>query len=188
MGKYVSIAAAALLICLSCTTSTDGDGDGYDTTTVLGVLNLFVDVWNDGDMDTYRVLLDEDEFTFYFDPQDVGGGHDIPPSWGYTEEITAVTNLFNAVGAENVDVQLDLSEVTEPEEGVETYKVENIEYEVRVHVEEEDIIYPANAYLDMEFTKVDGRWVITEWWDKANMRLPGIEECTWGEIKALYEK
>src|SRR4030042_1857775 len=162
MNRRGIVLLAALCACLSCTTGTDGDGDGHDRTTVLGTLLLFVDVWNDGDVEAYEGLL-TDDFTFYFDPRDVEG--DIPESWGFDEEITAYTNLFDAVGEENVDVQLDLSEVTEPEEGVVTYKVEEIPYEVWVQVDEEDIIYLAEAQLDMEFTKVDGQWIIIICWD-----------------------
>ncbi|MCX7020874.1 MAG: hypothetical protein NTW26_01110 [bacterium] len=179
---------AALCFCLSCSTGTDGeDGVPHDQTTVMGTLLLFEDVWNDGDMDTYKVLLDEG-FTFYFDPQDVGGDSDIPPSWGYTMEIMAVTNLFNAVGAENVDVDLDLSEVTEPEEGVNTYMVRDVPYEVCVYVEDEfdSITYIARGNLDLELKKVDDEWVIINWWDKASLRLPGVEETTWGAIKACF--
>ncbi|MCX7020873.1 MAG: hypothetical protein NTW26_01105 [bacterium] len=185
MSKYVSIAVAALFTCLSCSTGTDGDGNG----TVLETLNKFMDVWNSGDVDAYESLL-TDDFTFYFDPRDVGY-HDIPESWGLVDEMTAYNNLFDAVGAENVQVQLDLDGVTEPEEGAETYKVENIEYDVLVFDENADpepIMYLATGLLDMELMKVDGEWVIINWWDKASLRLPGVEECTWGEIKALYYK
>jgi hypothetical protein len=184
MGKNLSVIGMALFVCLSCCTGTDGDGNGYDRTTVLGTLSLFEDVWNDGDVDTYESLLAED-FTFYFDPADVGGGWGIPPSWGYEEEIQAYTNLFDAVGEENVDVVLDFSEVTEPEEGVDTFKVEDVPYEVLVHIEEEGLILPARAHLDMELTKVDGEWFITDWWDRVTYRLLAME-TTWGEIKAFF--
>ncbi len=184
MVRYVFLTVLVLLVCLSCCTSTDGDGNGYDQTTVLGTLNLFLQVWNDGDVDAYEGLLDEDTFTFFFDPSDVG--HGLPFSWDYDEETAAYTGLFDAVGAEKVDVQLDFSEVTEPEEGSDTYKVEEIPYEVRVHVEEEDVIYIARGNLDMQLEKIGGVWVITDWWDRVSWRLPGVEETTWGAIKAHF--
>ena len=185
MRNNIILTVLALLVGLSCCTSTDGDGNGndYDQTTVLGTLNLFLEVWNNGDLDTYEGLLDED-FTFYFDPWDVQD-HGLPESWDYEAEITAYTNLFDAVGAENVDVQLDFSSVTEPEEGTETYKVEEIPYEVRVHVEEEDVIYIARGNLDMQLEKIGGVWVITDWWDRVTYLLLA-SETTWGAIKALY--
>src|SRR4030042_1727753 len=124
---FAALAVAALLLCLSCTTGTDGDdGVPHDQTTVMGTLLLFVDVWNDCDIETYKGLLDEN-FTFYFDDMDVDG--DIPTSWHYDEEIAAVGNLFDALGAENVDVQLDLDGVAGPAGGGVTYKVEGIPHE-----------------------------------------------------------
>jgi hypothetical protein len=186
MNRRGFVLLAALCVGLSCTTATDGDENGYeyDQTTVLGTLNLFVDVWNRCDIDTYEGLLDGDAFIFYFTPQDVGG--DIPPSWGYEEEMNAVGNLFDTLGAANVDVQLDLSEVTEPEEGVDTYTVRDVPYEIIVYVEDEYRTYLAQERLDMELTKVDGEWVITQWWDKLFSLLPGIECTTWGVIKWVF--
>jgi len=178
MNRHGLVFLAALCLCLSCSTGTDGDGNG----TVLETLNKFMDVWNSGDVDVYESLL-TDDFTFYFDPWDVGG--DIPFSWGFDEEITAFNNLFDAVGAENVDVELDLEGVTEPEEGAVTYTVENIPYTLHVTVPDDDIIYLAQAHLNMELTMVDDEWVITEWWDRVSWRLLG-SETTWGAIKANF--
>ncbi len=184
-GSCLAVLIAALFL-MSCCAGTDGDGNGndYDQTTVLGTLNLFLDVWNDGDVDTYENLLDEDTFTFYFDPWDIQD-HGLPESWDYEAEITAFTNLFDAIGAENVDVQLDFSSVSEPEEGTDTYKVEGIPYIVRVQVEEEDIIYRAQAFLDLQLEKIDGDWVITDWWDRVTYLLLA-DETTWGAIKAAF--
>lgn len=187
MVKYIAIAVVALLVCLSCCTTTggDGDGNGDEQATVLGTLNLFLQVWNDGDVDTYEGLLDEDDFTFYFDPSDVGGGGgDIPISWGFDEEITAYTNLFDAVGDGNIDVELDFSDVTEPADGVDIYKVEEIPYSLRVVTEE--LILLGEAHLDIQLEKMDGEWFITDWWDRISWRLPCGEECSWGAIKAYY--
>ena len=170
----------ALIGFLSCITGTGGEeGVPHDQNTVLGTLLLFEDVWNNGNMETYKVLLDEDTFIFYFAEEDY--------SWAYDDEITAVTNLFDAVGPENVDVQLDLSEVTEPGEGVDTYKVEGVPYEVHVYVDEEfgGITYIARGDLDMELEKTENGWVITKWWDNASSRLLGCE-TSWGAIKASF--
>jgi hypothetical protein len=184
---FAALAAAALLLCLSCTTGTDGEeGVPHDQTSVLGTLLLFVDVWNDCDIDTYKGLLDEDTFTFYFAPEDVEYG--LPLSWEYTEEIEAVTKLFDALGAENVDVQLDLDGVTEPESEDGTYRVNGIPYEVRVYdeaAEPEPILYLAEGWLNMELKKVESEWVITIWWDIFSQRLLGCE-MSWGMIKASF--
>jgi len=185
MVKSIPVIAAVLFLSLACTTGTDGDdGVPHDQTTVLGTLNLFVDVWNSGDMETYKVLLDEDDFTFYFDPWDVAYGY-VPEKWGYEEEIQAVTNLFDVVGAENVDVELNLEGVAEPWEGADTYKVFYIPYAVHVHWGEEwgDITYATGNIHSMEFTLTEEGWVISEWRDEG---LPGSYECTWGMVKVLY--
>jgi len=178
------IGATLLLVGLSCTTGTDGeDGVPHDQTTVLGTLLLFVDVWNDCDIDTYKGLLDEDTFTFYFDPQDVDWG--LPPSWDYVAEIAAVGNLFEAIGAENVDVELDLDGIEEPQKSEETYIVYGIHYNGKIHDEYTDANYPFLGNLNIQLKKTDGLWIITDWWDFAPSLLSGLP-ATWGEIKALY--
>ncbi len=177
---------AALCVCLSCTTATDDDVND----TILDTLNEFVDAWNSGNADAYESLL-ADDFTFYFDPEDVGGYWDIPTSWDHDAEITAFNNLFDTVGAENVDVALELDEVDEPDGSADTYQVNGIPYEVRVYDEAADPVptmYLATGHLDMKLTKVGDEWVITEWWDVIPYRLPGVECTTWGVIKWLFYK
>ncbi len=181
---------AALCVGLSCIKITDGDGNVYDSdqTTVLGTLNLFEDVWNNCDIDTYENLLNEDTFTFYFDTADVGGGHDIPPSWGYDEEIAAVGNLFEAVGAPNVEVSLELDDIAEPEEGATTYTVTDVHYDVTVYYEDWDggpVTFLGSGHLDMDLMYTDGVWVITKWWDKFSQSLLGCN-TSWGSIKAEF--
>lgn len=187
--RYLAIPiVVGLMVFAACVNTTDpGDGVPHDQTTVMGTLLLFEDVWNDGDMDTYKVLLDEDTFTFFFYVEDTGD--DIPISWDYTMEIMAVSKLFDEAGAENVDVALDLSEVEEPEGDVDTYTVTEIPYDVRLYDEKADpcpTMYRAVGHLDMELTWVDGEWIITKWWDNATSRLAGISNCTWGAIKAGF--
>jgi hypothetical protein len=184
--KWINLIGASLmLVGLSCTTGTDGEeGVPHDQSSVLGALLLFVDVWNSGDVDTYENLLD-DNFTFYFDPGDVDYG--LPESWGYVAEMEAYENLFDAVGAENVDVTLDLSGVTEPGDGTDTCLVEEVPYQVYVIVSygEYDVTYIARGNLDMGLTRADGGWIITKWWDWDTDGLLG-EHTTWGAIKAAF--
>lgn len=177
-GSCLAVLIAALFL-MSCCSGTDpGDGVPHDQDSVLGTLYLFQDVWNDGDLDTYEGLLDEDTFTFYFDPEDVDYG--LPFSWGYEDEIEAYTNLFDAIGAENIDVQLNLDEVTEPEEGTNTCLVVDVPYAVSLKVE--DSTYQAFGNLDMQLEKTGGQWYITDWWDFAPSLLSGLP-TTWGMLK-----
>jgi hypothetical protein len=174
MKRWISFIGAALMsVCPSCFTGTgSGDEDQPDRTTVLGTLNLFLDVWNSGDIVTYEDLLDGKDFTFYFDPADVGG--DVPSFWGYDEEIEAYANLFAALGGGNVSAWLDLSGVTEPEGGADTCTVEGVPYLVLFNAGPDS--YRAEARFDMTLAKSGGRWFITEWWDRV----------TWGAVKAMY--
>ncbi len=177
MSKYLLIIGTALLICLSCTTVTDGDGNGndYDQTTVLGTLNLFLEVWNDGDLDTYENLLDEDDFTFYF--------AEVEDSWGYEEEILTYTALFDYAGEDNVSVELDLSGVSEPEDGAETCTITDVPYDIWVEID--DFTYRAQELLDLRLSKFDGEWIITDWWDKFDSKLLAWLG-SWGAIKAMF--
>jgi hypothetical protein len=184
MGKFISLAVAALLLCLSCTTGTDGDGNGYDQTTVLGTLNMFTDVWNSGDVDAYEGLLDEENFTFHFDPADVWG--DVPAFWGYDEEIQTYRNLFSQVGASNVSAQLDLSDVSEPEEGADTCALDDIPYLLYVYLPDLDAVLKAVGRLDLQLEKHGGEWVVTDWSDFSIVRLPGIYEVSWGGLKGYF--
>ncbi len=184
-GSCLAVLIAALFL-MSCCAGTDpGDNVPHDQDSVLGTLYLFEDVWNNGDLDTYEKLLDEESFTFYYDPWDVED-HDLPISWGYEEEIEVYTNIFDAVGDENVDVQLDLDGVAEPEGDVETYSVQNVPYEIDVYVEEEGVTYTGRGYFNMQLDKTGGQWVITIWWEVGGYRLPGVEDTSWGAIKVMY--
>ncbi len=186
MKKWISLIGAVLLpACLSCLFGTDtGDGEQYDQTTVLGTLNLFIDVWNSGDVNAYEGLLDEESFTFYFDSADVWG--DIPFSWGYDAEMRMYEKLFSQVGAANVSAQLDLSGVSEPGEGADTCALEDIAYLLYVCMPDLDTVLKADGRLDLQLEKIGGAWVVTKWWDNANSRLAGICECTWGGLKGEF--
>lgn len=186
MKRWMSLIGAVLLpACLSCLFGTgNGDGEQYDQTTVLGTLNLFVDVWNSGDVNAYEGLLDEESFTFYFDSEDVWG--DIPFSWGYDAEMRMYEKLFSQVGAANVSAQLDLAEVSEPESEAETCALEDIAYLLYVCMPDLDTVLKANGRLDLRLEKIGGAWVVTEWTDKSIVHLPGIYETSWGGLKGEF--
>jgi hypothetical protein len=160
MKRWLGFIAAVLaLICVSCLFGTEGGNDDQpDRTTVLGTLNHF--------------------------PSDVGG--DVPSSWGYDEEMGMFTNLATAVGGENVDVQLDLSEVTEPEEGSDTCSLNDIAYLMYVYLPEFDDVLKAEGWLDLYLEKRDGGWIVTEWRDYSILHLPGVYETSWGGVKGYF--
>jgi hypothetical protein len=126
--------------------------------------------YNNANLNFYPLLLDEDHFVFYFAPTDVGG--DIPVSWAYKDEITATTNLFEAVGAPNIDLLLDFSEVENPDPGPydTEWDLNRVAYKLVVYVAEEDRKYVANEHASFRLSKFEDedqvmRWWLWKWWD-----------------------
>jgi len=130
--------------------------------------------YNNADGPSYTTLLDEDNFVFYFDPGDVGGDLDIPVSWTYDLEVDATQNLFYAVGAPNITLELTIDEDDEPGPYDIMFRLDDVAYELHVYVPEDDMNYIANAHANFELSKFeddDGlmRWWLTKWWDKVTI-------------------
>lgn len=131
--------------------------------------------YNNADWLSYTTLLDHDNFVFYFDQQDWGGEHDIPPSWLYEQEVTATQKLFDAVGSANIELQLAFTNPTDPNPGDVSFVMNNVNYDLSVHDENADPVpttYKATGHADFELSKfTDGgglRWWLTIWHDVAN--------------------
>lgn len=79
-----------------------------DKTAVLEWLSLS---YNSRDIVRYKELLDQNDFVFFFSPGDYANGT-TPESWGYQEEVTSATNMFNKGGGVNnnpiLTITLDL--------------------------------------------------------------------------------
>jgi hypothetical protein len=69
-------------------------------TSISNVLFNLQHSWEKKNIEAYRDLLSED-YTYVFDPKDVGSGQGIPESWGLADELVSATNLFS--NAENAD-------------------------------------------------------------------------------------
>jgi hypothetical protein len=159
----------------------DGDGDGesdwQEPLTPRAVIEDIVWCYNHADGPSYGTLLDHDNFIFYFDPNDVGGGedHDIPDSWLYQAEVDATQNLFNAVGFANIALKLEFTGPTEPNPGDVSFTMNNVNYDLSVYDENADpqpTQYVAHGYANFELSKFAGdtglRWWLTKWDDHAN--------------------
>lgn len=49
--------------------------------------------YNKKNIEEYKDVL-HSEFANFFSPNDIGGPHNIPESWGYADEVASATNLF----------------------------------------------------------------------------------------------
>jgi len=154
----------------------DGGGGGQDEwqepLTPRAVIEDIQYCYNTANYPYYTILLDVDNFVFYFDPQDVQK-YDLPTSWTYVDETEATLKLFDAVGASNIVLGLDFSGCgnTEPDPNVTTFDIDNVAYTLRVTVPDKDLIYLAQAHANFELSKFEEedthlmRWWLTLWWD-----------------------
>jgi len=155
---------------------------------------------NTKDIVHYKELLDPNDFVFFFAPGDVGGN--IPPSWGYTEEVAAATNMFNKGGGVNnnpilrIDLELvdfmdavwvEFDPVGQP--GV--YQVV-VNYKFSIDTENA-LVYISTSNSRAQFrVRKDGggKWRLVQWNDidgrGALLSGSGVQPLTWGKLKELY--
>ncbi len=146
-----------------------GDDDWQPLTTPRGVIENIQWCYNNASIEWYVILLDEDNFVFYFAPKDVQD-HGLPFSWTYDQEFDATDALFEAVGATNINLSLTFDEdiETEPNPDDTTFTIDGVTYSLRVYTP--DTISQADAHANFELNRfVDGdglmRWWLTKWWD-----------------------
>ena len=100
------VVIALVAITPGCLFSPDKGKPKDDTdvprTTIAGVLTNLVNAYKDRDLDRYKVLFDQDNFMFVFDPVDVQDDPDIPPNWDWPEEENSTRNMFEAELVERV--------------------------------------------------------------------------------------
>jgi len=146
--------------------------------------------FNTQDIQLYKSCLSPD-FTFYFDPEDVGrdiDGYIIPESWDYEEDWNAVHNMFT--DAYDVSFNIAESEIGNPEEGETEYLAEDIPVQLLVMIDENNG-FNGNGICDFTFGTYDSNgqtyWRIKDWWDG---RQTGGERgfSTIGIIKVLFKE
>jgi len=155
------------------------------------VLEALERAFQERDAELLGQLLDTD-FTFYFDPNDVGkevGDYTIPESWGREDMLTACGNMITE--AYSIDIRLTSTEVGEPDEGATEFLANNVQIRLLVM---EDPVYGALAqgFCDFGFVNDDSAgyddWTIIDWWDRTAVSgtFESTEESSLGEILALY--
>jgi hypothetical protein len=157
------------------TNGNGGIGEWKEPTNPRAVIENIEFCYNNVNYELYTILLDEENFVFYFDPEDVGGEHDIPPSWTYEDEIEATRNLFEAVGLGNIDLVLVFDEEQNYDPGPDDleFDINNVAYELVVYDADADqgpMTYKAKAHASFKLSKFQDdkglvRWWLTLWWD-----------------------
>ncbi|MBD3371848.1 MAG: hypothetical protein GF403_03935 [Candidatus Coatesbacteria bacterium] len=177
----VSLLAIPVLLAGCDTVTEPEDQVESDLTTVEGAILTLEQCWDLADLDAYAGVF-TDEFIFYFDPQDVD--HGLPPSWGLQDELDAAGNIFDIVGANNIELTLTMPDgFDEPED--DTCTVNGVAYEIRVTHPDDDIIYAAQGMCNFSLDRSDGEWRFTTWYDLVGYRLLGGMSTSWGQIKAM---
>jgi hypothetical protein len=138
----------------------------------------------------YTAALD-DNFKFYFSPQDVGtvfGDFTIPGDWNSTYEQIAINELFNRVMAITFTINLlDSDQFPSPPSGSEQFAVNQVQMTFTVDLDGETTLV-ATGTGDFVFAKQeDSRWKLVEWHDHTNETADADDIArSIGSIKAEY--
>jgi len=158
---------------------------------------------NQMNVDHYAELFDQENFTFFFNPGDVGG--DVPSQWEYASEVMAATHMFTGDGGlnDNPILSIDLTlygqqtalyvEVPDdPDFPGEILQRVTVPYAYIMETAN-DLYYITSGAPAAQFDlrNVDGKWKLVRWYDLGGTALsqsaPATEETTWGLVKALYQ-
>ena len=154
----------------------NGNGGGWkEPLTPRAVIEDIEWCYNEANANFYEILLDRDNFVFYFDPADIQD-RGLPPSWTYDEEVQATRNLFDAAGEGRATISLTLSFEdsgdTDPKPNDTEFEIKDVGYVLKVFVPEKETLYLAEAYAQFTLSKFEDpithqmRWWLTLWWDK----------------------
>lgn len=135
-------------------------------------------------------IISED-FTFYFDPNDVGeqmGDYAIPEYWGKDEFMQAVNNMFNQAYKINFIIPiLDQGEDAfgKPAGGDTTF-VKNLVTINLILMVDATMGYQAQGFCDFEFHKGStGLWQVFAWRDHTGSSIC-TQATSLGHILAMY--
>jgi hypothetical protein len=207
MLPAVAIASFALLIGCSDDSKKEEDltPDPYKKqTSIENCLFNLKYAYNEQNTAKFTALL-HDQFTFVFDPADVGGELEIPDSWAKADEAVSATNMFGGLAnrkgyqCESVSLnfvsgadeqspydltwrkvtltQIQLLVSTHDHDTGEPLRYEAIGDKAELHFAQTNETDPASG------KKI---WKIIRWDDKPVMLKAAVEGTTWGRIKALW--
>jgi hypothetical protein len=166
------------------TTPTPGNTPAY-------VLRSLIYAFNNRDAEMLDLAL-SDDFTFHFDPRDVGndmGGYMIPDSWGRDSHLAACGNMFEQ--AYSIDFDVVYETIGNPDDGADEFDASKVKIRLLIMVD------PLNGFLAegfCDFKLVNenlggtDNWVVTDWWDyTAHHGTLGLtRESSLGSILAMY--
>lgn len=160
--------------------------------------------YNRMDASACASILDTDNFTFYFNPSDVGMDG-IPESWDYAAEMACANNMFggdpgnSGYVIESVDLVISDIETVQWDDHIsqdfpgETLREVDVTYAFTIETSHNHYyISPAFApQARFVVRRIDGKWKIVEWYDVdsavlASRAAAGTEEHTLGKVKAVY--
>lgn len=148
----------------------EGDEPPPGLDTPAGVVEYIEDAYNTRDIDAYKECLSPN-FTFYFDPNDVGQdveGFEIPASWGYDDEVSAVANMFYELY--DINLSIASSPITGINPSEPEFEAFNIKINLLVMVDATNG-YRAEGPVDFTFEsyyteKGEKLWRVKDWWDR----------------------
>jgi hypothetical protein len=129
------------------------------------------------------------DFTFYFDPGDVGQNapgseYRIPESWSKAEFMAACRNIFDK--AYTISLSIPRDKIGKPKEGVTYFLVEKNPLDILVMVDELNGYQANQGYCDFGFgQQANGEWRMANWHDYTGAHNAD-EPATLGKILALY--
>jgi hypothetical protein len=172
----ILLTAGLVLTVLLSFTACEDDGTTTPTSgnTPARLLELIEKYFNGRGINELEGSL-SDEFTFYFNPEELGkqvGGYTVPESWTRADFLTAVVNVFDC--AYLIEVSFDTSSVGEPGEGDSAYTAEGVPVDMVVMVDTVNAfktIGTFNFEFRAEYNENNEKeWVVTAWKD---FTLPG---------------
>lgn len=169
-GTVVVVGVLAISGCIFGPPDDKGEEAAPEFGSPAGVVEMIEVAYTNGDIELYKECLSQN-FTFYFDPNNVGDdveGYIIPDSWGYDEEVIAVGNMFD--NAYSVNLSITTANMGEPEPTDSTYTAYNINIVLLVMVDSQNG-FRATGPVDFEFEsylndKNEKQWRVRNWWDR----------------------
>jgi hypothetical protein len=173
--RTIAITLLVVAILLSFTACDDAG----TTTPPLGntpaqVLEALERAFQERDAELLDGLIDT-EFTFHFDPKDVGkqvGDYTIPAMWGREETLAACGNMFTE--AYSIDFLVVTKNTGEPDDGATEFTARNIQVTLLVMVDSMNGAQ-ADGFCDFGFVNDDSAgyddWTIIDWWDRTSEGL-----------------
>ena len=132
------------------------------------VLRSLIYAFNNRDVETLDRAL-ADDFTFHFDPNDVGNdmdGYIIPDSWGRDDHLTACGNMFEQ--AYSIDFDVVYETIGNPDDGADEFDASKVQIRLLIMVDAMNGFLgqgPCNFKLVNESLDGNNNWVISDWWD-----------------------